>query len=108
MIISDDILFPRIISWENLWQAYHKAARGKRGKMAAAAFEFQIADRLLALQAELTNGTYQPGAYRHFTIHTNKHKASYRPDGSVRIVVAHNDPGVPNWINTVNHESGTM
>ncbi len=42
--------------------------------MAAAAFEFQIADRLLALQAELTNGTYQPGAYRHFTIHEPKRR----------------------------------
>jgi hypothetical protein len=26
----------------------------------------------------------------------------------VRIVVAHRDPGLPNWVNTVGHESGTM
>jgi hypothetical protein len=74
MIISDGILFPRIIAWENLLQAYHKAARGKRGKEAATAFEFQMADRLLALQFELASGTYQPGAYQHFTIHEPKRR----------------------------------
>jgi hypothetical protein len=57
---------------------------------------------------QLNNYWMESLDYRHFTIHTNKHKASYRPDGSVRIVVAHNDPGVANWINTVGHESGTM
>jgi len=57
-----------------LWQAYHKAARGKRGRMAAAGFEFQIADQLLALQRQLKAETYQPGAYRHFTIHEPKRR----------------------------------
>ena len=46
--------------------------------------------------------------YRHHRIHVNKHTATYEPDGSVRIVVAHRDPGLPNWIDTVGHESGTM
>jgi hypothetical protein len=68
------MLFPRIIAWENLLQAYRQAARGKRGRAAAAAFEFQVADRLLALQEELQEGTYQPGAYRHFTIHEPKRR----------------------------------
>lgn len=57
---------------------------------------------------QLNNYWMESLDYRHFIIHTNKHLASYRPDGSVRIVVAHKDPGVPNWINTVGHESGTM
>ncbi len=38
----------------------------------------------------------------------NKHTAVYEHDGSVLIVVAHEDPGVPNWINTVGHRQGTM
>jgi hypothetical protein len=46
--------------------------------------------------------------YRHHTIHVNKHTARYEPDGSVRVVVAHRDPGVPNWIDTVGHGQGTM
>lgn len=57
---------------------------------------------------QLNNYWMESLDYAHFTIHTNKHLATYRPDGSVRIVVAHRDPGVPNWINTVNHQSGTM
>ena len=55
-------------------QAYHKAACGKRGKQAAAAFEHQLADRLLWLQAELIGGTYRPGPYQHFTIHEPKRR----------------------------------
>ncbi len=62
--------------------AYHKAARGKRGRPAAAAFEFQIADRLLVLQDELISGAYRPGAYRHFFIHEPKRrKISAAPFG---------------------------
>jgi retron-type reverse transcriptase len=73
-------LFPRVTAWENLLQAYHKAARGKRGRWSAAAFEFQLADRLLALQEELVSGAYQPGIYRHFIIHEpKKRKISAAP-----------------------------
>lgn len=74
MTISDDILFPQITSWDNLLKAYHKAARGKRGRYAAAAFEHKLADRLLALQEELQQGWYQPGEYRHFVIHEPKRR----------------------------------
>jgi len=62
------------VSWENLLLAYRQAARGKRGRQAAAAFEFQVADKLLALQDELTQGSYQPGSYRHFVIHEPKRR----------------------------------
>ncbi|MCZ7674127.1 MAG: reverse transcriptase/maturase family protein [Chloroflexi bacterium] len=74
MIISDAILFPRVVSWENLLEAYRKAARGKRGKLAAASFEFGLADRLLDLQADLLAGSYQPGSYHHFVIHEPKRR----------------------------------
>lgn len=68
------MLWPRVVAWDNLLLAYHKAARGKRGRVAAAAFEFQLADRLLALQAALQDGSYRPGPYRHFTIHEPKRR----------------------------------
>lgn len=74
MIISDDILLPHVVTWENLWTAYHKAARGKRGRAAAASFEFKLSDQLLALQDELISGRYRPGAYRHFIIHEPKRR----------------------------------
>lgn len=38
-----------LVAWTNLLEAYRKAARGKRGKTAAAAFEWEVADNLLAL-----------------------------------------------------------
>jgi hypothetical protein len=37
----------------NLLIAYDNAARGKRGRHAAAAFEYNLADHLLELQGEL-------------------------------------------------------
>jgi hypothetical protein len=57
---------------------------------------------------QLNNYWMESLDYRYFTIHTNKHLAHYEPDGSVRIIVAHQNPGLPNWINTVGHSSGTM
>ena len=41
-------------------------------------------------------------------IHVNKHTAVYEEDGSVRIIVTHKDPGLPNWIDTASHNDGTM
>lgn len=57
---------------------------------------------------QLNNYWMESLDYRYFPIHVNKHSAKYEPDGSLRIVVAHRDPGGTNWIDTTGHESGTM
>lgn len=57
---------------------------------------------------QLNNYWMESLDYRYHAIHTNMHLATLEPDGSLRIVVAHEDPGHPNWIETVGHESGTM
>ncbi|MDX2303463.1 MAG: DUF1214 domain-containing protein [Microscillaceae bacterium] len=57
---------------------------------------------------QLNNYWMESLDYRYFTIHINKHTARYRPDGSVRIIVAHQHPGLENWITTVGHTEGTM
>ena len=57
---------------------------------------------------QLNNYWMESLDYRFFTIHLNKHTAKTTADGAVRIVVAHRDPGVPNWIDTVGHTCGTM
>ena len=57
---------------------------------------------------QLNNYWMESLDYRHFRIHTNKHLAHYATDGSVRLIVAHRDPGLPNWIETAGHTSGTM
>jgi hypothetical protein len=57
---------------------------------------------------QLNNHWMESLDYRYYTIHVNKHTAVYAEDGSVRIVVAHRDPGLPNWISTAGHACGTM
>ncbi|MCS6993555.1 MAG: reverse transcriptase/maturase family protein [Anaerolineales bacterium] len=62
----------QLCAWENLRLAYDKAARGKRGRGATAAFEYDLADNLLAIERELRRQTYQPGPYHSFYIHEPK------------------------------------
>ncbi len=57
---------------------------------------------------QLNNYWMESLDYRHFTIHTNKHLARYEDNGSVRLIIAHEDPGHPNWIETAGHAFGTM
>jgi hypothetical protein len=57
---------------------------------------------------QLDNHWMESLDYRYHRIHVNKHTARYRADGSVRIVVAHRDPGTDNWVETAGHSQGTM
>ena len=57
---------------------------------------------------QLNNYWMESLDYRYHTIHTNKHLAHREEDGSIRLVVAHEDPGLPNWIETAGHTCGTM
>jgi RNA-directed DNA polymerase len=67
-------LYDQVCTWENLWLAWHKAARGKRGREPAAGFEYRLEDNLLQLQEELLNKTYRPGPYYSFYIHDPKRR----------------------------------
>ena len=64
--------FRQIIAWENLLEAYRKAASGKRSLPSTARFEHQLADHLIELQEELQSQRYLPGGYVHFHIHEPK------------------------------------
>ena len=44
--------------------------------------------------------------YRHRLCSWNGHQATLEEDGSVRIVVAHRDPGLSNWLDTGGHVYG--
>ena len=46
--------------------------------------------------------------YLHRRIHLNSRSAEVGGDGKVRAVLAHSDPGVPNWLDTEGHAEGTM
>ncbi|MEQ9422864.1 MAG: DUF1214 domain-containing protein [Cyclobacteriaceae bacterium] len=57
---------------------------------------------------QLNNYWMESLDYRQYRIHINAHTAKYEDDGSVKVIVAHEDPGHPNWIQTVGHMEGTM
>jgi hypothetical protein len=57
---------------------------------------------------QLNNHWMESLDYRYHRIAVNHHDARRRDDGSVRIVVAHRDPGVDNWLDTAGHHRGTM
>ncbi len=57
---------------------------------------------------QLNNHWMESLDYRYHRIHTNSALASTEPDGSIKIIVSHTDPGHPNWIQTVGHDRGTM
>jgi hypothetical protein len=59
---------------------------------------------------QISNSWMESLDYRYHRVHLNKFTASYEQDGSVRIVLAHDDPGPswPNWLETCDHAQGAM
>jgi RNA-directed DNA polymerase len=67
-------LYPRVWVWENLYLAYRRACKGKRGRAPAATFEWNLEGNLVCLQDELMAQTYRPGPYDSFYIHEPKRR----------------------------------
>jgi retron-type reverse transcriptase len=65
-------LWPRLTSFENLWEAWRRARRGKSRSAGAVRFELDLEENLVSLQRELIAGTWAPGPFRLFTIYENK------------------------------------
>lgn len=57
---------------------------------------------------QLNNYWMESLDYRYFNICISKGNAVYEKDGSVKLVVARQDPGTGNWISTCKHTEGTM
>jgi hypothetical protein len=59
---------------------------------------------------QLSNAWMESLDYRFFRVCVNKFTARPDPDGSVRIAIAHEDPGPgwPNWLDTCGHDQGGM
>jgi len=57
---------------------------------------------------QLNNWWMESLDYRFYPVVINKHGAVRRADGSVRIVVCDEDPGVDNWLSTTGLREGTM
>jgi len=57
---------------------------------------------------QLNNYWMESLDYRYFNICINMGNAHYEEDGSVKVIVAYEDPQIPNWLNTCSHSEGTM
>jgi hypothetical protein len=57
---------------------------------------------------QLANRWLESLDYRYLPVATNNSRAVRRADGTWRVVVAHDDPGVPNWLTTAGHAEGAM
>ena len=56
----------------------------------------------------LWNMHMQTLEYRNHRTSLNRAQMRFQPDGSFRVVVAHRDPGEPNWIDTEGHPIGIV
>ena len=65
-------LFYKIISFENLLTAAHKAAEGKRENPNVMLFFLKLEDNLYQLMDELETQSYIPGRYHTFQIYDPK------------------------------------
>ncbi len=67
-------LFDTLCGFDNLHAAFKKAWRGCGRSDEACRFFFHLETKLLQIQKELMDGSYQPAAYRYFTIHDPKER----------------------------------
>lgn len=67
-------MYTELTSFQNLYLAYRKAGKGKRGLAYVAAFEHQLEENLFQLQEELLTKRYTPGKYDSFYIHEPKRR----------------------------------
>ena len=65
-------LYERIVTFENLHEAFRKAAKGKSLRVDCASFAYRREREILRLQDELQSGTYRHGPYREFTVRDPK------------------------------------
>lgn len=74
MVTQVSAAYADVCSWENLYLAWRKAARGKRSRGPAGRFEYRLEDNLSQLHDELCAETYRPGPYVNFYIHEPKRR----------------------------------
>ncbi len=61
-------LFEKVVSFENLYNAYLKARKNRNSKAEVLRFTYDLENELIKLQKELLSGDYKLGEYRHFVI----------------------------------------
>jgi len=72
-------LFNQAFTYDALVQAFHDAAKHKRGKYACYSFEKNLGANITELHRELHSGSYQSQPYFKFTIQEPKERIIYAP-----------------------------
>lgn len=67
-------LFEQVISFENLYFAFRKAAKGAKGKLPSERFFYFLETELYNLKLELENNAYKPAPYHYFTVYEPKER----------------------------------
>jgi hypothetical protein len=57
---------------------------------------------------QLWNRWFESLEFRYHPVSINKKQAHLEPDGTFKTVIAHQDPGVPNWLDTTGHIEGLI
>jgi hypothetical protein len=57
---------------------------------------------------QLSNALWNTLDYANRQTSLNRTQAHVDQDGALRLVLAHQDPGVPNWLDTLGHEQGAI
>ena len=78
--------FEIMCSFENLYNAYKKARKGKRDKSACAEFELKTLDNIARLREELVSKTYRMQKYNRFMVHEPKERVVMASSFRDRIV----------------------
>ncbi|GHV36174.1 hypothetical protein FACS18949_15260 [Clostridia bacterium] len=65
-------IFEKLCAFENLFEAYTLASKGKRYRDEVLAFYARLEENLLEIKGDLLSGEYTPGDYREFYIHEPK------------------------------------
>jgi RNA-directed DNA polymerase len=61
-------LYEQVCDFGNLYKAFKKASKGKRGQPEVVAFELELEPNLIDIQDRLRAGTWRPGPYRSFHV----------------------------------------
>ncbi|MEK7722533.1 MAG: RNA-dependent DNA polymerase, partial [Elusimicrobiota bacterium] len=67
-------LYEQVCSFENLYLAFRKAAKGKSLRLDCVGFAYNREREIFKLQAELLDGTYRHGPYREFEVNDPKRR----------------------------------
>lgn len=83
---SKAITYSRLISIDNLFQAWDEFKKGKRWKQDVQKFERNLEDNLFDLQTKLKNKTYRHGSYQDFYVNDPKRRHIHKANIADRIV----------------------